>query len=239
MNTIKLLFLGFILQFSLVLNAQNALHFDGTDDYVQTGFSGISGNSARTVEAWINTTANADPSTSGSQKTIVDWGTFINGQRFTVNQLWGNALRIEVGGNGINGTSAINDGAWHHIAVVFNPSATAQCSLYVDGILENSGNLTVAVNTGTSIAVRIGQRIDGVNMFNGKIDEVRIWNTARTSAEISSNMNSSFCGTLPGLVAYYKFNQGIASGSNTGITTLFDNNVSFNNGTLNRFNIKR
>ena len=34
---------------------QNALDFDGTNDYVETDFAGISGTGSRTVEAWIKT----------------------------------------------------------------------------------------------------------------------------------------------------------------------------------------
>ncbi|MFT6921463.1 MAG: hypothetical protein ACJA1C_000457 [Crocinitomicaceae bacterium] len=40
-------------------NAQNGLSLDGTDDFVQTTYSGVSGNATRTVEAWIKTTANS------------------------------------------------------------------------------------------------------------------------------------------------------------------------------------
>ena len=43
--------------------SQNSLDFDGTNDYVQTSYTGISGSSARTVEAWIKRTANSDKNT--------------------------------------------------------------------------------------------------------------------------------------------------------------------------------
>ena len=46
---------------------QNALHFDGSNDYDQTGYTGISCNTSRTVEAWIYTTVNSDPSTLAAQ----------------------------------------------------------------------------------------------------------------------------------------------------------------------------
>jgi hypothetical protein len=77
-------------------NAQNGLNLDGTDDFVQTTYSGISGNATRTVEAWIKTTANCDPGNGGVQKVIADWGAFTTGARFTFNVLWSNAIRLEV-----------------------------------------------------------------------------------------------------------------------------------------------
>jgi len=217
--------------------AQNALDFDGVNDYVETNYSGISGSSARTVEAWIKTTANALPVASGGtgQKVIVDWGTFTNGARFTFNLLWANSIRIEVGGNGLSGTTPVNDGNWHHVACVYDPSAPVNYSLYIDGALETSGNLTVATNTGTLNDVRIGSRIDGINHFDGEIDEVRIWNTVRTPAEISGNMNNEFCAPQPGLVSYFKLNEGIAQGVNSGLNTAVDAVNSTQNGTLNGF----
>ncbi|MGB1041433.1 MAG: LamG-like jellyroll fold domain-containing protein, partial [Flavobacteriales bacterium] len=123
-----------------------ALHFDSLNTHVQTTSPGISGGSqARTIEAWIKTTSNHIPGTSGGkQGVIVDYGTFVTGGRFTFNVLWGNAIRIEVGGNGLSGSIPVNDGNWHHVAVVYNPSATNKYSLYVDSVLDVTGNLTVS-----------------------------------------------------------------------------------------------
>ena len=81
-----------------------SLNFDGVNDYVQTTYSGISGGTAaRSIEAWIKTTANFNPSASGSQGVIADYGSFVTGGRFTFCVLWSNAIRIEVGGNGLSG----------------------------------------------------------------------------------------------------------------------------------------
>ena len=218
--------------------AQNALNFDGIDDLVVTSYPGIGGNAARTVEAWIKTTAVSDPNQGGTQKVILDWGSMTpNGSRFTFNLTWANSIRIEVGGNGISGTQAVNDGNWHHLAASYDPLLTTnQFKLYIDGVLHVEGNTTIAVNTNTTsgLPLQIGRRLDGINGFNGSIDEVRVWNVARTASEIAGNMNTEFC-TLPaGLVAYYKFNQGAVLGNNTGLTTL-NEEVAGNNGTLQNF----
>jgi hypothetical protein len=237
MKKLQLLF-AVLLMFSLNQGkAQNALAFDGVNDYVQTGYAGVAGNGARTMEAWINTTANTNTSTGGHQIVIADYGTFVTGGRFTFNVLWGGAIRIEVGGNGLNGTTDVTDGVWHHVAVVYDPMATNNYSLYVDGLLENSGNLTVSTSTGSGYSLMLGMRVDGNNYFSGLIDEFRFWNTARTATQIAANMNNSFCGGLPNLVAYYKFNQGIAGGNNAGQTTLIDHTNSVNNGVLNNFSL--
>ncbi len=231
---IKLLIIFFFIGLSII-NAQNGLHFDGTNDFIQTNITPVSGSGARTVEAWIKTTALCDPNNSGSQRVIVDWGSTANGSRFTVNLLWSNSIRLEVAGNGISGTIPVNDGNWHHVAAVYDPTATNKVSLYIDGVLNVSGNLTVAVNTSTSVKMRIGQRVDGINHFNGSIDEVRVWNIARTAAQIQADMNTEYCATQTGLVAYYQLNNGTAGGSNSGLTTATDSSGNNYSGTLNNF----
>ena len=50
-------------------------------------------------------------------------------------------------------------------------------------------------------------------------------------------MNSEFCGPEPGLIAYYKFNQGMSGGNNAGITTLLDATASQNHATLSGFSL--
>ena len=46
------------------------------------------------------------------------------------------------------------------------------------------------------------------NQFGGQVDELRIWNSARSAAEITNNMNSRLLGTENNLVLYYRFDEG-------------------------------
>lgn len=63
----------------------------------------------------------------------------------------------------------------------------------------------------------------GLNeLYSGYLDEVRIWNVALNAQDILNFYNCELSGTEPGLVAYYNFNQGVANGSNSSITTLTD-----------------
>jgi hypothetical protein len=235
----KRIFLTLLLPLGLFAQQpHNAIHFDGTDDYISTSGGTITGNNARTVEAWVRTDANCIPgaSSGGKQQVVVDMGTFTNGARYTLNLLWANSVRIEVGGSGLSGTTAINDSAWHHIAAVYDPSsANKKHRVYINGILEASGNITTSVNTGSG-AVVIGRRVDGVNPFEGDIDEVRIWDVALSDADIYAHFNNEVCGSPTNLKAYYTFNQGNANGGNSSNTTLSDQ-AGTNNGTLNNFSL--
>lgn len=234
---ITLLFLSALIGFSFNdVKAQNvALHFDGSDDFVQTTYPGISGQNSRTVEAMIRTTANCDPNNSGKQKVIVDWGTTSTGGRFTLNILWGNALRLEVSGSGLNGQTVINDGKWHHVAATYTQVGKQnEIKLYVDGVLDTSGSIPTSVNTGSSVNMRIGQRVDGVNNFEGDIDEVRIFSHVRSQSDIKADINKEYCNYPKGLVAYYKLNEGNAGSSNSSNKTAKDYSGS-KNGTLTNF----
>ena len=210
------------------LNAQNALNFDGNNDYVQCVFSGPTGNASRTVEGWINIL-----SLNSAQKVICDWGDMANGHRFTFNIING-IPRIEVGGYGVSAPGSISLSTWHHIAATYDGIGN-ELKLYVDGVLANSGIPSVAVMTSSTNGILIGRRNDMTNYFAGKIDEVRIWNTVRTPAEILASKNRELCLPVSGLNYYYQFNEGTANGNNAGVTTLPDLSGNINSGTLNGF----
>jgi hypothetical protein len=231
----KLLLFSAFVSVSSLLFAQNGLNFDGINDVVTTNYVGISGNNPRTIEAWVKTTANTG--TGGVQGVLVDWGQMTpNGSRSTFNISTGNALRFEVGGSGVSGVTPLNNGVWHHVAAVYDPLAVPNTKLYVDGVLDVSGDITIPVNTLQGINVKLGERCDGINRFNGTMDEVRIWNVARTASQIQSNMNNQLCSiTNAALKLYLPFNQGIANGANATISSVADLSPTNAVGTLANF----
>jgi Tfp pilus assembly protein PilE len=231
MNRLNLL-LPFLL-FSFFSNAQtqNALHFDGTNDFVQTRYDGVSGKANRTFEAWIYLTA-----TPSGNTCILDYGQNAVGSRNTFIVNANRAIGYISGGTNANITSsssvvALNQ--WVHVAFVLN-SGTGY--LYVDGKQVGTGNLSTVNTPTTGTNLRIGQRVPGGSIpFGGTIDEVRVWDYALTSNELDSLNNMEICPNASGLVAYYRFNQGSAGNNNAGRTTLPDKVNSSHNGTLNNF----
>jgi hypothetical protein len=114
-------------------------------------------------------------------------------------------------------------------------SSTAHTlKFYVNGLLlDTVTNNSFPIIAG-NVPINMGSWANG-RYFNGVMDEVRIWNVARTQSEIQSNMNSELAGTETGLVAYYPFNQGIATGDNTAINTVTDKTANALNGALTNF----
>ena len=206
------------------------LNFDGTNDFVIATNAGPTGTSDRTVECWVKTN-----NSISTQQVLIDWGAMSpNGSRFTLNLINNGRLRIEVGGNGITGTTQIANGAWHHVAVTYEHAATTKVKMYIDGALELTGNFTVAVNTSATNALQLGRRNDGVNFYRGEMDEVRIWNVARTAAQISADMNIEYCTAQAGLVSYFQLNDGIPNGANSSVNKTTEL-ISSNTGNLTNF----
>lgn len=198
-------------------NAQNALNFDGTNDFVQTNYSGVLASSDRTFEAWVNVSSSA-PS---SNLTILDYGLNAVGSRNTFLVDANRGIRFVSGGTNANISStsgAVTPGQWAHVAFVMN-SGTG--FLYVNGVQVGTGSLTTVNTPSGNANVTIGQRVSGGSIpFEGNIDEVRIWDVARTPSEIMANMNAELCSYPSSLKAYYKFNQGVAGSNNVGLTNV-------------------
>jgi len=92
---------------------------------------------------------------------------------------------------------------WYHIAATYNGSSV---KLYVNGCLVADSAFTGTL-VQNNLITAIGTQSSNINAehFRGHIDEVRIWNVARTQAQILANMNNLPNPTTQvGLLAYYK-----------------------------------
>lgn len=104
------------------------------------------------------------------------------------------------------GNQSIDDGRWHHVAGVYDGEMKY---LYVDGELDASQAGTGTINSSDE-PVRIGLNQFEQRYWNGNIDEVRIWNIARTQSQIQESMLSELYGWEEGLMAYYNLNEVIS-----------------------------
>jgi len=103
-------------------------------------------------------------------------------------------------------------GTWYHVAGVYDGS---YINIYVNGLLEARTAMTGTINNYQgNFALNFGQWANSANSyrhFNGCIDEVTIWNTALTQAQIRTNMCQKLNGNESGLVGYWRMNE--SSGS--------------------------
>ncbi|WP_244291088.1 LamG domain-containing protein [Streptomyces subrutilus] len=113
----------------------------------------------------------------------------------------------------ISSAEKIAKDTYSHIAGTFDGKTVR---VYVNGKLSGSGDMPFVDDPGA--LTLIGKKVyrgRTIGYFKGDIDEVRVWNRARSAAEIAAEMNHRLIGSEPGLVAYYRFDEG------TG-TTAFD-----------------
>lgn len=97
---------------------------------------------------------------------------------------------------------------------------------YRNGTLDVS-RTSVAFPTGTidetdPVLVGADKSSGGSRFLQASVDDVRVWNTARTAQQISDNFKSQLLGTEGGLAAYWNFNAGNAT----------DLTANHNDGTL-------
>lgn len=215
----------------------SALNFDGstapnsTQDRVNLGTSlstSLQNSTKLTLEAWVYPT-----SSSGLGCIVGNYNTNGPGalqfllRRGTSNyQFWvGNGSTW----NDVNSVATPTLNTWQHVAGVWDGTVS---KIYINGVLSGTVATTIPfLNNATNEAWIGGNSMN--ESFTGNIDEVKIWNRALCQGEIQNNMNTEI--TLPqvNLLAYYQFNQGIASGSNTAITSLIP--VTGPTGTLQTF----
>lgn len=229
----NLLSLLILICISLGAYAQNALSFDGEDDYILTDYEGILGTEERTFEAWIYIIAGIE----SSNMAILDYGENATGSRNTFSVVpQDGILRYISGGVNANMSTPLNsvpNEEWVHVAFVLKDSIGY---MYINGIEAGTDDLSTVDTPSNFNTVRIGKRVPGGNIpFSGGIDEVRIWDVARTQDEIQEFMNIEVCEGHPNLKLYMRMNQGISQGDNQEETIAFDESGSENDGELVNF----
>jgi len=195
--------------FVRVFDGNSSLKFDGKNSYVDVAAAAsLNVTSAFTVEAWIHPIGWGE---AGS-----GFGRVINKNNLLVFLETGGMLVVSIDHS--NGTSSrtntslgsitLND--WQHIAASY-AGITSELKVYVNGIPQNL-NVPDPINgpliSSSSSPLVIGNNGDRTRTFDGMIDELRIWNIARTQSEIQGAMDDTLRGDEPGLVANWRFDEG-------------------------------
>lgn len=122
-------------------------------------------------------------------------------------------------------------GQWYHVAAVADYIGGWKY-LYVNGIQVDMKPLTVLPNTRV-IQTNLSA-CDGCTNYNSnycKMDEVRIWTTALTGANIAANFQTCRTGSEPNLLVYYRCNQpgspNVYDGTGLGNTGIFRNSMGW------------
>lgn len=201
--------------------SRSALAFDGIDDQVTMGLAPELGLATFTVEAWVRRDG------AGS-----DFGTGVGGLRLVpiagkgrgenddtvqnCNYAFGFAGNVlgadfEDMASGLNhpvvGTTTISWGEWHHVAATFDGSAWR---LYLDGVLDGQVDTTAVPRADSIQHFALGTSMDSAGVpagyLDGALDEVRVWDHARTPTELAESMYATLAAG-EGLVARWALDE--------------------------------
>jgi hypothetical protein len=189
-----------------------AMEFDGENDYISTDYRGVLGNRDRTVSAWIKAVPQTVTTSETMLRSIVSWGGDTTGGtwnlavNYVANEGPNGTIRLAANYSKVVGTTRIDDNRWHHVAAVFSNDGTPTVNdiqLYIDGKKEViSYAVDAALNTGTGYNVTLGavkyQTNDPIFFFNGKIDDVRIYDRALSDADLWQIYRASVGGGVAG-----------------------------------------
>lgn len=210
------------------LPAGYGLDFDGIDDYAHVDpFHFITGNSPLTLETWVfpRSYPAPNPDCYWTPPGGPTYGlAMILGRGKSWHDLRGDfQLRLESDGklhfhlyatwwDHFRSVNTIALDSWTHVAVVYD---SARIHLYLNG--EQDPAFAPAIYSHDDSANIHGIRLGAYENendagphcpFDGVIDEVRIWSIARSVGDIQEYMHTPLTGDEPGLVAYWRLDEG-------------------------------
>jgi len=172
---------------------ERSIQLNGTSDYISIGTSNLLDfQKYVTLAVWVKTSA-----VGTVRAAVTRMQDNLPFKGYEIGKYSNDQAYFHAGGsyaaNVLTSGSAINDGAWHHIAGVYDGTTSY---IYVDGVLANSATRTNNLSRGTD-NFDIGINYARAIYFNGSIDDVRVYNRALSAAEILAI--SYLAGEIPNL----------------------------------------
>lgn len=207
-----------------------ALRFDGTDDLLNCGNGiplQITGNKI-TLEAMINVNEFKSQPFAGSV-IVKDQGS--NSSGYMIRCGGAGIINFNIGNGSWHEIStpanSVQLNQWHHVAATYDGTSM---KIFIDGELAAQSNSVFTIGNASNNNLLIGESpgFPG-RVFNGKIDEVRIWNVARTQSQIQSTMNTILTQEYystpdSGLAGYWQLDEGI--GQSASDLSFYANNAT-------------
>ena len=216
---------------SVTINAptaagSNVIDFAGRDNYVDLGQgNGVlkPGTGDFTVEAWFHYDG-----TNGAQTIVSKGGTIAADEGYRIH-IDNGTLVVQASTKTLFAGAAdvaashidLSGAGWYHVALVIDQEAGANASSvtgYLNGVSSGwtAGHGSISDNVFTTR----GNGIDGTDpfligadnnaiigktdFFNSQISDVRVWNTARSQAEIQADLGRTLNGDEDGLIANWR-----------------------------------
>ena len=217
-----------------IINSFNNIYstnFDGVDDYVALGVTGMSSiKNTGSCSVWFK----MDTVTSEIDLLIyrIDEDNLI--RLYYDHSLTELRCNYRVGGEnftaGISFTSG--NGNWYHVAATWDKDANV--SLYLDEVLAETTSIE-GIFSGSLTEAAIGYNLDGGGYFKGNIDEVSVYNSTLSQSEVTSLYNDGLPFNpkpLDNMVGYWKMGDGGIVGDPIATYPTIPDETGNNNGTM-------
>jgi signal transduction histidine kinase/CheY-like chemotaxis protein/ligand-binding sensor domain-containing protein/protocatechuate 3,4-dioxygenase beta subunit len=187
-------------------NVGNVLYLTGTNSYVDLPPNLLTNVQEGTIEAWVKwETLEGAPHVwdfgGPGQHTYFRPSNSKGDLLFRIDDARGSKYRIEV-----SGIARPNE--WSHVAAV---AGTGGTRVYFNGVLVETNAYAGSFSELGMTQNYLGRSDStSTNTFRGQMDEVRVWNIARTAEQIAEHMFKTLTGREPGLIGYWNFDDGTA-----------------------------
>jgi|GEM_PF-6682228 len=185
-----------------------ALTFDGVDNFVNVTYDDVFDAADITISAWIKTAVGGSP----HNPILAKYVTWNSGGGYYMRLRYGQIAFLVSNGTGygdIWGGALVNDSQWHHIVGTFNGT---DVQVYLDGSSAWAPDSWPYALTTPNVPLRIGRGgtvYDNSLYFNGSLDDIKIFNRALNSSEVTSLYQNQ--NLTDGLIAYWPLDDGAGS----------------------------
>jgi hypothetical protein len=181
---------------------------------------------AMTLEVWFK--AASFYKRDGAVNSLLRKNVEVGGENFFLRfRIMGGKPAIEMSsGNQImRAPYDFEPGTWYHLAGTYDGKAM---TVFVNGAPVRSQPFSnpIAVDDSDLMIGKGDPNYSFGEYFDGEVDDIRIWNVARSPEQIQAAMNARLTGKEPGLVAYWTFDDGTAKDmSGNGNNGVLDGNT--------------
>jgi len=202
--------------------SSHSFDFDGVDDYVATGLNlSYLTYPNVTFSVWIKLSDKSNLSTFTSYNPIGAYvGVFPNCTPIRIYTDGSKVAYVAIQGQGgtTYSTTDLADGNWHSVVQTCEYDAGGSINnVYIDGVKEITDKLFLSFAPITGDLI-IGAQTATNWRFLGNVDDVAIFNTSKSAAEVSTIYNSGVPTDLSaetGLVGYWRMGEGITNWNGT------------------------
>ena len=166
---------------------RHALSFDGSGDFVKLGPSNAiipNDQDPFSFSCWVKTTSTTEAYIFSCQKAS---GSSAFSVHFQASGKFKGVIWHGSGHSSPAATTAVNDGEWHHIAIVVKDGSQ---KIYTDGSLEGSTSNSLHLDTSTD-GTTIGAHNEGDSLvYNGSLTNLALFNAELDASAITSIYNA-------------------------------------------------